>query len=146
MKRIHQWGPSGWGRSTWGCGGEGLAWWAEWWAGCPAPSSGTRPGTRWRTRPAALAGWGVPGGGTWTRCSDFPSSCSSLVCWEWKDSERSTFWLQPAVGEYVRVCLHCPAKTPKMNGITMYSEGIINQELSLIQKRNWLSGIFPSSQ
>ena len=29
MRRRRQWRPSGWGRSTWGCGGEGPAWWAE---------------------------------------------------------------------------------------------------------------------
>ena len=96
MKRRCQWGPSGWGRSTWGCAGEGPAWWAGGWAGCPAPWSGTRPGTGQRTRPAALAGWEVPGGGTRTCCSDSPSSCSSPVLWEWKDSERSIFWLQQA--------------------------------------------------
>lgn len=39
-----------------------------------------------------------------------------------------------SLDEYVSVCLYCPAKTPKMNGITMYSEGITNQELSLSQE------------
>ena len=28
----------------------------------------------------ALAGWRVPGRGTWTRCSDSLTSCSSSVC------------------------------------------------------------------
>ena len=84
MKRRHQWGPSGWGRRTWGCGGKGPAWWAGWWAGCPAPWSGTCPGIGRKTCPVALARWGAPGGGTRTRRSGSPSSCSSPVCWGWR--------------------------------------------------------------
>ena len=55
MKRRCMWGPNGWGRSTWECGGEGPAWWAGWGAGWPAPWSGTCPGTRQGKCPSWMA-------------------------------------------------------------------------------------------
>ena len=89
MIRRSLWRPSGWRRITWGCEGEGLAWWAGWWPNVPALWSGTGPGIGEGTCSAALARWGFPGGGTQTHCSGSPSSCCFSLFGKWREMENA---------------------------------------------------------